>query len=95
MSEYWFARRFPQGDARTSMAPVHWKGFAVALAFAAILCAGGVAFAWFGASGRLITGAAIFALCAIFGGFFFISVAQAHGDPERTVADYRKDKLSA
>ena len=89
-AEFWFARRFPVGDRRRAMAPVHWKGTALALIYVAVLMLGGFAFAWFGASGRMVTGVAIFAVSAIVCAGFFISVAEAKCDKQRTVADYRK-----
>lgn len=88
--EYWFARRFPPSDRRSAFAPVHWKGWAVSIAFVSALAVGGVAFAWLGASGQLVQGVAIFALVALLSGACFISVAAAKGDKMRTVQDYRK-----
>jgi len=90
--EYWFARRFPLEDPRQSYAPVHWKGYAVALIFVSALTAGGVAFAWLGASGDLFMGILVFAGIAIVAGGWFILTAKANGDPVRTVADYKKDR---
>ncbi|OQW62058.1 MAG: hypothetical protein A4S17_08430 [Proteobacteria bacterium HN_bin10] len=90
--EYWFARRFPLGDRRRAVAPVHWKGYVVAIIFAVALCIGGVAFAWMGASGYLMQGIVVFALAALVGGGWFITVANAKADHTRTVADYQKDK---
>jgi hypothetical protein len=90
--EYWFARRFPLSDPRQSYAPVHWKGYAVALLFVAALTAGGFAFAWLGASGDMFMGVLVFAGVALVAGSWFILTAKAKGDPVRTVADYRKDK---
>jgi len=94
VTEFWFARRFPVGDRRRAMAPVHWKGTAVALIYVAVLMLGGFAFAWFGASGRMVTGVIIFVVAAIFGAGLFISVAEAKCDRQRTVADYRKARAS-
>lgn len=90
--EYWFARRFPIGDRRQAYAPVHWKGYAVSLAFVVALTAGGAAFAWLGASGDMFQGVMIFAMVALVAGVWFMMTAKANGDPSRTIADYRKDK---
>ena len=76
------------------MAPVHWKGTAVALIYVLVLMLGGFVFAWFGASGRMVTGVVIFAVAAIVGAGFFISVAEAKCDRQRTVSDYRKARAS-
>jgi hypothetical protein len=89
-SEYWFARRFPPSDRRNAFAPVHWKGWAVSVAFVSALAVGGVAFAWLGASGQLVQGVAVFAVVALLSGACFIAVATAKGDKTRTVQDYRK-----
>jgi hypothetical protein len=91
MSEYWFARRFPVGNPRNAMAPVHWKGYAIVAAYVTLLVLGGVAFAWFGAGGNLIFGAAVFAAAAIIGASLFIGLSYTKGDKTRTVAEYRKD----
>lgn len=89
-TEYWFARRFPLSDPRRSVAPVHWKGFAVAGIFVAALLIGAIAFAWMGASGYLMQGAVVFLAAAFVGGGWFITVATSKADHKRTVEDYRK-----
>ncbi|MGE3928794.1 MAG: hypothetical protein AB7G05_01440 [Hyphomonadaceae bacterium] len=93
-TEYWFARRFPFGDRRNAMAPVHWKGWAVSLLFVCVLTAGGVLFAWMGARGEIVKGAASFVAVAFFATVFFIGATQRKGDLVRTVADYKKDRQS-
>lgn len=90
--EYWFARRFPFGDPRNAMAPVHWKGWAAAFIFVCALTGGGVLFAWMGASGQIVKGAAFFVVIAFFATIFFIGTTQRKGDLVRTVADYRKER---
>jgi hypothetical protein len=90
--EYWFARRFPLGHPRQAYAPVHWKGYAVALIFVTALTAGGVAFAWLGASGDLFMGIMVFVGVVIVAGAWFVLTAKANGDPVRTVDDYKKEK---
>ncbi len=91
MTEYWFARRFPVGSPRNAMAPVHWKGYAIVAAYVTLLALGGVAFAWLGAGGQLILGAAVFAAAAVIGAGLFIGLSSAKGDKTRTVAEYRRD----
>jgi hypothetical protein len=90
--EYWFARRFPLSDPRQAYAPVHWKGYAVSMAFVIALTAGAVGFAWLGASGDMFMGVMLFAGVCIVAGAWFVLTAKANGDPIRTVADYKKDK---
>lgn len=91
VTEYWFARRFPVGNPRNAMAPVHWKGYAIVATYVTLLVLGGLAFAWLSAGGRAILGAAIFAAAAVIGASLFISLSSAKGDKTRTVAEYRKD----
>jgi hypothetical protein len=96
VTEYWFARRFPVGNPRNAMSPVHWKGYAVVAAYVTLLALGGVAFAWLGASGNLITGAAVFAAAAVVGASLFLILSSTKGDKTRTVADYvREQRKSA
>jgi hypothetical protein len=90
--EYWFARRFPLGDHRKAMAPVHWKGYAAAVVYMLALLAGGGAFVYFGVTDRLMLGVVIFTIVAIGAAFWFITTARIHGDPVRTVAEYYKDR---
>ncbi len=90
MTEYWFARRFPVGNPRNSFAPVHWKGWAAAAIFIAVLAIGAAAFAWMGASGFLVHGMVVFAVAALVGMVWFVTIAQVKGDKSRTVDDYRK-----
>jgi uncharacterized membrane protein YqjE len=92
VSEYWFARRFPVGNPRAAMAPVHWKGYAVSAIYVAVLTIGAVAFAWMGAHGAIIQGAVVFIVVAALGAGWFISVARRTCDQSRTVTDYRKDR---
>jgi hypothetical protein len=91
VTEYWFARRFPVGSPRNAMAPVNWKGYAIVAAYVTLLVLGATAFAWLGAGGQLILGAAIFAAAAVIGATLFIGLSSAKGDKTRTVAEYRKE----
>lgn len=95
MTEYWFARRYPLGDPRSSMAPVHWKGWLVAAVFVIAMLAGAGAFVWFSRLDRMAEGAAFFTLAAFVGGVFFVTVSRQHGDRVRTVADYKEEKNGA
>ena len=91
VTEYWFARRFPVSSPRNAMAPVHWKGYAIVAVYVTLLVFGGLSFAWLGASGQLILGAAIFAAAAVAGASLFIGLSSVKGDKTRTVAEYRRD----
>lgn len=90
--EYWFARRFPLGDRRSALTPVHWKGYAAAVGYALALFAGGGLFVYFGMIDHLIVGVLAFVAVAIVAGSWFALTAKANGDPVRTVAEYKKDK---
>ncbi len=95
MREYWFARRFPVGDPRRAMAPVHWKGYLVAGIFVAALLIGALAFAWMGARGQIVQGAVAFIIAAAVGMVWFIGVAERTCDKTRTVAEYQKERARA
>lgn len=92
MTEYWFARRFPVGDPRRAMAPVHWKGYVAAAIFVAALLIGALAFAWMGARGQIVQGAVAFIIAAAVGMVWFIGVAERTCDKARTVSDYQKER---
>jgi hypothetical protein len=92
MTEYWFARRFPVGNPRSGMAPVHWKGWLVVAVFLLAMIAGAATFAWLGADGRVAEGAAVFALFAFGAMIFFVTLSREKGDRIRTVDDYRKER---
>lgn len=87
----WFARRFPVGDPRNSMAPVHRRGWMVAGGFMAALGLGALGFFALALFGFLIAGILVFIAMALLGGFGFVLVAQWKGDRTRTVADYRNN----
>lgn len=93
--EYWFARRFPLSDPRPAVSPVHWKGWAVSAIYLVTLTIGGLAFAWMAANGYLVQGVVVFVVAAAVGTGWFLIVSRAKGDPNRTVADYRKAPPSA
>lgn len=95
VKEYWFARRFPLGDHRNAMAPVHWKGWLVSSIFVLVLMIAGVAFAYLGATDQLMFGIAEFILVAFIATSWFLLTSRANGDPVRTVAEYKKDKIGA
>lgn len=90
--EYWFARRFPLEDRRKSMAPIHWKGWAVAAIFVAAMACGGLAFLTLAIAGSMLWGVTVFVIAAVIAATWFIVVAQAKGDHTRTIADYRGTK---
>lgn len=92
MTEYWFARRFPVGNPRNAMSPVHWKGRAVVATYVTLLVLGALAFAWLGASGDLIMGAVAFAVTAVVGASLFLILSNTKGDKTRTVADYLRER---
>lgn len=93
--EYWYARRYPLGSMRTGMAPVHWKGWALTMAFVAALALAGALFWWFAQRDEVVKGVAVFGVSAAGAGLGFIRVAHIKGDHINCVADYRKGKLSA
>jgi hypothetical protein len=94
MTEYWFARRFPMGDRRQSMAPVHWKGVVVAVGFVVAMVLGALAWAWMAQTDRPVEGLQIFLVVAFVDAIWFITTSRARLDRTKTVAEYRKDKQS-
>lgn len=91
--EHWFARRFPLGDMRSGVAPVHWKGWAVAFAFVVALLLAGGAFWWFAARDQAVKGAFVFGVFAAAAALGFIRVANKKGDHVNCIADYEKGNL--
>lgn len=97
-SRYWFARRFPLTDKRNAMAPVSPEGFRVAWTFVGWMVGGAI-----GAGLTLLLGLwvpylgllapVVFIACAIYGGWYFITQAQTHGDHQHTVADYKAGRV--
>ncbi len=74
------------GGRRTGRA----RQAAPAAIFIAVLAIGAAAFAWMGASGFLVHGMVVFAVAALVGMVWFVTIAQVKGDKSRTVDDYRK-----
>lgn len=80
------------------MSPVTPEGYRVVYTFLAWMVGGALAgglilllgasvpFAW-------ITAPVVFAGCAIYGAWYFISEAQKRGDHEHTVADYKAGRV--
>lgn len=92
MSEPWFARRFPVGDRRNSMAPVHRRGNFVSGAFVAVMLVGALGFVLFALARLVVAGFIFFFGVAVLAAVGFIAISQAKGDNTRTVADFRKDQ---
>lgn len=93
--EYWFARRFPIGNPRGSMSPVHWKGNLMFGVFAASMALGAFGFALAAVAGQFAWGVIVFAALAAMGaGILFFAVA-TRGDQTKTVADYRSASRNA
>ena len=88
----WFARRKPVGHASHAMAPVHWKGWAVIIAFLVAIQIGGVVFMALAQQGALIQGITAFVALTVLGASGFLVALHAKGDTTRSVADYRKAK---
>ena len=89
-TEYWFARRFPAGEASKAMGPVHWKGW---LAFAVFTCAligGGMAFLLLAIWGALWIGLFAFALIAWGSMMALLKIVTMKGDQTKTMEDYMK-----
>jgi hypothetical protein len=99
MTDYWFARRFPIGQGRNSLSPINDKGWAVVRTYLALMVSGGIAailivvigllwvpFLWVLAPFAFMAGTG-------YGGYYFITQAQRHGDTQHSIADYRDGKV--
>jgi len=92
VTEYWFARRYPMGDHRQAMAPVHWKGVAVAAGFVAAMLFGAAAWAWMVRTQRPVEGLQLFLVVTFADVIWFLTTARARLDRTKTVAEYKKDR---
>lgn len=88
VTEYWFARRYPLGHARGTMAPVHWKGWVVMLTYALGLTAALFTLAYFYRQMETMEGVLGFVLISFVFTVWYFSVRRMRGDPIRSVADY-------
>lgn len=95
MNEFWFARRYPLGDMRPGLVPIHWKGWALIIAFVAALAADTALGAWF-AGGDQAPRGILFCIILAFGALLgFIRVRNTKGDHVKCAADYRKETTLA
>jgi hypothetical protein len=97
-NKYWFARRFPVGNPRNKMAPISPEGHRVVGAFVGAMVGGAagwavlslfsiwVPFLW-------VLGIVIFVAASAWGGWYFITQAQARGDHQHTVEDYKSGRV--
>ncbi|MET0182836.1 MAG: hypothetical protein ABW199_08130 [Caulobacterales bacterium] len=87
--ERWFARRFPVGDPRSSMGPVHWKGWTMFGIFIAMTILSAAAFLLAAVAGLLMWGALVFVAASLASAGWLLLVVRARGDQTRTLEDYR------
>ena len=98
-SKYWFARRFPVGSPRNTMAPVSPEGFAVVKTFVFWMVGGGLAAIAIAIAAVITTlwlamlAPVVFVGCAAYGAWYFISQAQNRGDHRHTVDDYKAGRV--
>jgi hypothetical protein len=93
-TSYWFARRFPVGDPRDSMAPVSPEGRRIVWTFLAAMVVGALSALLLSLVGMWVPGLVVFAAAAMAGGGYFIAMSVRHGDKQHTVAEYRSGKFS-
>jgi hypothetical protein len=93
-SKFWFARRFPVGHPRNTMAPVSREGWSVVWVFVAAMLVGGLGLIFFGLNGQLVSGVAMFVILALLGGGMFIGMTQTRGDKQHTIDDYKAGRVS-
>src|SRR5690349_8189366 len=97
-TKYWFARRFPVGNPRSSMSPVTPEGYQVVYTFIKWMLGGAVAAGVVAALGLWVPylwvlAPFVFAGCAAYGGWYFISQAYKRGDHQHTVDDYKAGRV--
>lgn len=88
----WFARRYPPHDPRTSMGPVHWKGWTAFAAFSGAMFVGAFAFLFLAVAGSVFLGAIAFAMIAGGALYALLAIVARKGDDTKTMEDYVKDK---
>jgi membrane protein implicated in regulation of membrane protease activity len=94
-NRYWFARRFPVGDGRNSMAPVSTEGVVVAWVFVGAMLVGALGLLFLGMNGQIVSGIAMFVVLAVAGAGMFIGMsAGKRGDKQHTVDDYKSGRVS-
>ncbi len=80
MSEYLFARRYPKGHLRRSVAPVHPSGWMVVWAYLALILLGGLGFLLLSQADRLTAGVVLFvAVSVVAGGGMIANVQKVAG----------------
>jgi hypothetical protein len=90
VSQVWFARVRSLSGPGSRMTPVSREGWMVVAGFVIAMLVGALLFAALMTAGSVVLGVALFALVAILAGGGFIWAAIAHGDNQRTAADYRR-----
>jgi hypothetical protein len=93
--DYWFARRrLDVGYGRRGVAPVNKKGWISIAAFVGCMLVGGLLFGLFMAQERVMPGVVLYVLFVLIGAGQFIFFVATKTDPQRTIADYRAQKLA-
>jgi hypothetical protein len=91
-AEYWFARRFPPGDTRNGMGPVHWKGWLAFIVFVGALLFAAMIFLVLAIAGSVLLGVVAF---GAFGGgalLALMKLVNRKGDAAKTMDDYARAK---
>ncbi|MHB1110033.1 MAG: hypothetical protein ACYCZU_06940 [Devosia sp.] len=97
--EYWFARRFPVGHPRNAMAPVSKRAMEIVWTFVGWMVGGAVAavvivlLGLFAVPYLWIAAPFVFAGCAAYGGWYFVSQAMSRGDKTHTVDVYKAGRV--
>jgi hypothetical protein len=89
-NEIWFARRFPVGNPRNSLAPVSREGWIVAWAFVAAMVLAAVVFIVLTYREAFTLGLILFIVISLAAGIGFVAIAANRSDLTKTLDDYKR-----
>ena len=98
-ARYWFARNIRvnyrgHDRYRKGAMPLSWEGWAVIAGFVVAMIAGALLMALVGFYGNhLALGIALYVILAIAGGGTFIWAVATKSDPNKSMAEYRAERL--
>lgn len=90
---YWFARRFPLGDPRKSVAPVSAMGWIMIAAFVFDMIAGAALFLWLATIDQPFMGVLSFLVLTASGWGALMFLVRRKSDHQHTVEDYKAGRV--
>jgi hypothetical protein len=92
-NKYWFARRYPVGNPRSSVGPISTEGWLMAAAFVLDMLAGAVVFFYFASIGETVLGGLLFGVLAAAGAGALVFLASRKSDQQHTIDDYKSGRV--